>query len=450
MPLVLDDNDSHTKIIKKIAPNSTILEFGPAHGVMSKYLFKVLNCEIYAVENDSIAAQAVSPFCKKVLIEDIESYTWEKEFKGMLFDHIILADVLEHLYDPWEVLKRVKCFLKSNGTVLISLPNIAHNSIIINLLKDKCEYRATGLLDNTHIRFFTKHSIDKMVHDCNYNIHSIDAVFCHPENTEFGNSYQEFNIGTVSTFLARNYGHVYQFVYEISQTSNHFQSSQLSLKEPNYIEIFYDTGSGYTTRECLKSYSLIEGIVNFPTNITIKSIRLDPSNRSGMIIKKDVVLKIEGLDGMIYDCQILDWIGFQEKNDGLMVCNGNDPQLILSVPTPNPVRLFYHLPYYSLYQAIDQLEIACIPSEDMTSKFILRDIQHNILSDVVADSEELKNDIFPLLVKIRLADGAAKIMSLESQLLEASGKIQSYSNFMDQLRAKKIVVFILKLFGITI
>jgi glycosyltransferase involved in cell wall biosynthesis len=77
-------------------------------------------------------------------------------------DCLIYGDVLEHLYDPWAVLRHHRSWLKEDGMVVVCIPNVQHWSIIIGLLKGQWEYQDQGLLDRTHIRFFTLDSIKKL------------------------------------------------------------------------------------------------------------------------------------------------------------------------------------------------------------------------------------------------------------------------------------------------
>lgn len=277
IPLILDDNNSHTKIIKRISSGSLVLEFGPAHGVMSQYLVENMGCTVYAVEYDQTAANDAAKFCKKIVVGSIEDYIWEQEFAGMQFDHIIFADVLEHLYNPWEVLKRVRPFLKVRGSVLISLPNIAHNAIIMNLLEDKFEYRPTGLLDNTHVRFFTKSSIDIMVEDCGYITKAIDAVFIQPQNTEFSQSYKNFNRDTVRSLTLKPNGHVYQFIYEVLNKDDVDDVvCQENLIEPFIVKVFYDTGSNFNEIESKMQYCVSgDNTIDLLADNAIERIRVD-------------------------------------------------------------------------------------------------------------------------------------------------------------------------------
>lgn len=91
------------------------------------------------------------------------------------YDLILCLDVLEHLYDPWQLLSTLKKSLKPNGTVLASIPNVQHWSVVKMLLAGKWTYTKAGLMDQTHIRFFTEKSIRRMFESAGFTIHNIDG-----------------------------------------------------------------------------------------------------------------------------------------------------------------------------------------------------------------------------------------------------------------------------------
>jgi 2-polyprenyl-3-methyl-5-hydroxy-6-metoxy-1,4-benzoquinol methylase len=94
-----------------------------------------------------------------VAVADVESD--RLPFEEREFDCIILADILEHLYNPWDTLKRLSSFLKDNGYILLSIPNIKYAHILRRLIfHDEWTYGEEGILDNTHIRFFTLKEIE--------------------------------------------------------------------------------------------------------------------------------------------------------------------------------------------------------------------------------------------------------------------------------------------------
>ncbi len=134
-----------------------ILEVGCACGAT---LLELKNwyphAELHGIELNPNAAEVASAFAN-VRTGNIE--TMDMDMPLEYFDYIIFADVLEHLVEPWNVLRNVMPYLKENGKVLASIPNVAHYSVIRDLLKGHWTYTDKGLLDITHLRFFTREGI---------------------------------------------------------------------------------------------------------------------------------------------------------------------------------------------------------------------------------------------------------------------------------------------------
>ena len=132
--------------------------------------------EVVGVELDIDAAEKARKVLDKVIAGNIE--TIDLPFEQKYFDCIVYGDVLEHLMDPWALLKRHKAFLKPKGYVLASIPNIAHYRIIKMLKKHEWNYQEAGILDECHIRFFTIKSIKRMFEDAGFNIRAVDYIIC--------------------------------------------------------------------------------------------------------------------------------------------------------------------------------------------------------------------------------------------------------------------------------
>lgn len=109
----------------------------------------------------------------KVFIFDVEKV---KLPKLDAYDVIIFGDILEHLRDPWSVLAKFKQCLKENGRVMISVPNIATWNLRLGLLFGKFHYTKTGLMDETHIRFFTSKTAKQLVLRSGYRIVKFDVT----------------------------------------------------------------------------------------------------------------------------------------------------------------------------------------------------------------------------------------------------------------------------------
>lgn len=323
--LDLDTRNSLSLIISRIEPNSIVLEFGPANGRMTKYLKEQLNCKIYAVEIDENSANDAEKYCEKILINDVENYTWLEEYKNLAFDYIIFADVLEHLYNPEKVLTKSVSLLKDNGSILLSVPNIAHNAIIMELLNDQFTYRNIGLLDNTHIRFFTKNTLEKLIENANLKINFETGSYARPDLTEFNYNYDDFDEGIVNNLINRKFGEVYQFVIEAKKDST---LKVVNFKNEEIANLYYDTNLGFNETEKIQSsYSLDNNkiVFDFKNSVeNINMIRIDPLEQS-LSIKINSV-KINNLENY----KLLTHNGIVRMNNEIVFLH-NDPQIFLNV-----------------------------------------------------------------------------------------------------------------------
>jgi len=160
-----------------------VLEVGPATGYVTEAL-KERGCRVVAIEIDPVAAELAAGFCERMLIGDIETLDLDRLLKGELFDVIMFGDVLEHLVDPGRVLHDVGRFLKPSGRLVVSVPNVAHGSIRLGLLNGRFDYVDTGLLDRTHLRFFTKDSFEALLRTAGFEIEEFRRVLIDPFSAE--------------------------------------------------------------------------------------------------------------------------------------------------------------------------------------------------------------------------------------------------------------------------
>ena len=163
-----DPGSTHSKIVSLVPPATRVLEFGCATGYMSQVLKDRLGCTVVGVEIDPEAAALAEEHTERVIVGDAEKIDYAAELAGEEFDVVLLADVLEHLKEPADVLRRVRPFVAENGVVVASIPNIAHASVRLALLGGEFRYREWGLLDDTHLRFFTRASIQDMFEETGY------------------------------------------------------------------------------------------------------------------------------------------------------------------------------------------------------------------------------------------------------------------------------------------
>ena len=165
-----DPASTHSKIVSLVPPATRVLEFGCATGYMSQVLKDRLGCTVIGVEIDRDAAAIAEQHTERVIVGDAEKIDYAAELAGEEFDVVLFADVLEHLKEPADVLRRVRPFVAANGVVVASIPNIAHASVRLALLGGEFRYREWGLLDDTHLRFFTRASIQDLFEETGYTV----------------------------------------------------------------------------------------------------------------------------------------------------------------------------------------------------------------------------------------------------------------------------------------
>lgn len=214
--LNINGNDPYALILNKIKSKSTILEFGPYKGRAAKYLKEILDCKVYAVESDGEAAKECSKYTEEILVSDIEAYEWIKKWENIRFDGMIFADVLEHLRKPEDVLRKARQLLKLDGSIYISIPNITHNSIIINMINNKFNYTSAGILDQTHIHFWGYDNFIKQIYKAGMVPVTQEATYCGMDN-EAGADYSQISPVMHQELMKRRYGHIYQFVFELKK-----------------------------------------------------------------------------------------------------------------------------------------------------------------------------------------------------------------------------------------
>lgn len=190
-PIDPDSEASAAKVIRLVGNGKYVLELGAATGSTSRVLTE-RGCRVVGVELDPYGAALASAFCEDVLVTDLDRTDLVEMLAGEQFDVVVAADVLEHLRDPGSVLTAVRSLLAPDGCVVASIPNIAHGDVRLALLGGSFDYRESGLLDRTHLRFFTDETMRQLFRSCGYAIESVDRVI-----VEVGRSEVGFNRKTV-------------------------------------------------------------------------------------------------------------------------------------------------------------------------------------------------------------------------------------------------------------
>jgi tetratricopeptide (TPR) repeat protein len=148
---------------------------------------------VAGIELNANAANAAKDVLDDVVHGDIEKITLP--YSDNSFDCILFADVLEHLINPLSALIKVRRLLKKGGTVVASIPNVQFHGVIHQLIEGNWTYEKEGILDETHLRFFTYKEIEKIFSQAGYSIQKVEEVL-DPQYDKFSlNNNTDLNFG---------------------------------------------------------------------------------------------------------------------------------------------------------------------------------------------------------------------------------------------------------------
>ncbi|MBD1862952.1 MULTISPECIES: glycosyltransferase [Trichocoleus] len=171
----LDDNNSHKKMLQLIGNNKHVIDFGCATGYLAQFLSQ-RGCKVTGIEVNPEAAKTAENYCEQVIVADLDLVSLAEILPEKKFDVAVFGDVLEHLRNPWQLLKATIQLLKPDGYIVASIPNISHGAIRLALLKGRFEYSQLGILDDTHLRFFTHETVKKLFEDTGYFVDCLERT----------------------------------------------------------------------------------------------------------------------------------------------------------------------------------------------------------------------------------------------------------------------------------
>lgn len=152
-------------------PPSNVLELGCGEGVFGATLKKLFGCRVVGLEASAKAAAKAALVLDTVHVVNIEAFDFER--LSETFDLVIANDVLEHLINPWNLLSCIRSIIKQDGCFVASIPNMRCYKVLLGLLfKGEWAYCDAGILDRSHLRFFTQKSMRQLFIDSGYTVES--------------------------------------------------------------------------------------------------------------------------------------------------------------------------------------------------------------------------------------------------------------------------------------
>jgi 2-polyprenyl-3-methyl-5-hydroxy-6-metoxy-1,4-benzoquinol methylase len=157
------------RILEFYGGEKRVLDIGCGSGLLGKTIKSAnANAIVYGIDYSEAARSSASKVLDRYDALDLDSEVLPQY--DSLFDLIIMGDVLEHLKRPDNLLARLHALLTPQGSVVISVPNVAHFRIRKTLLAGRFRYTDTGILDRTHLKFFTRETLYQMISSCGYTV----------------------------------------------------------------------------------------------------------------------------------------------------------------------------------------------------------------------------------------------------------------------------------------
>ena len=173
----------------KIIPRNVqyLLEVGCSSGALARE-YKIINpnCHYKGMEIQDSYAELAKRYCDSIVVGDIEcqdEFFWDANAKIQCW---IFADVLEHLKNPWECLKKIYNVIPEDGSVIACIPNIQHWSVPVNISLGNFRYQDIGLMDKTHLRWFTRRTIIELFESSGFDvIELVPRIYDEPLREKF-------------------------------------------------------------------------------------------------------------------------------------------------------------------------------------------------------------------------------------------------------------------------
>lgn len=301
-------DDSLSLIACQVRRGSRILDLGTGSGALGRHLAATLACAVDGVTYNTAEAELARDAYRTLHVADLDSCDLTKLFNDERYDHIICADVLEHLKQPDRVLAACSRLLADGGTLLVSIPNAAYAGLVAELLQGEFRYREEGLLDATHLRFFTHSSLLRFLSEAGWCATKIRSVRLSLEASEFRTAFDSLPPAVARYLLAMPRGLDYQFIVEARLAASLAGDKPIvaDLGETGdaqarfSAQLFVKHAEGYSEQR----KQVVHGIVGehdqtlaltLPADAALTGLRVDPADRPGFLKLREIrILDAEG------------------------------------------------------------------------------------------------------------------------------------------------------------
>ncbi|MPT07146.1 MAG: methyltransferase domain-containing protein [Delftia sp.] len=289
----LNERTSLSVLAGHVRAQAHILDLGCGSGALGAFLAEHKQCVCDGVTLSQEEARHAAPFYRHVHVADLEDCDLDQLFGDARYDYIVCADVLEHLRQPERILAACRKRLTPEGRLLISVPNAGYSGLVAELLHGEFRYREEGLLDRTHLRFFTRRSLSRFLAEQGWQVDDIDTIERALPESEFRVAYDSLPPAVARHLLATPDALAYQFITSAAPVAQ-AQAIEPPVNYPQAHALFtaqlYMARAGRYDEESKLSTTGIIGqarqTLRFALpdhNTSLSHLRLDLADRPGFI-----------------------------------------------------------------------------------------------------------------------------------------------------------------------
>ena len=278
-----------------VTPGARVLDLGTGSGALGRFLQSHGTSEVDGVTYNAAEADAARPGYRHIVVADLDEGGWAQHFAGTRYDFIVCADVLEHLKRPEQVLAACRDLLAPAGRLLISIPNVAYSGLVAELLSGEFAYREEGLLDSTHLRFFTHRSLLRFLAQEGWAVDQVERIARALHESEFQIAFDSLPPAVARHLLAGPEALTYQFIVVAGPAAAGSAVAAPALPSPTQAhatfsaELYLADAAGYDEQRKLRQSAAI-GVERQTLHFTLPDdgraltgLRLDPADRPGFV-----------------------------------------------------------------------------------------------------------------------------------------------------------------------
>ena len=284
--------DSLSIIAKLISPNQTLLDLGMGAGGLGQYLSKSRQLVADGVTLNPAEAQLARTWYRRAMVADLDQSDLVALIGDQRYDVIVCADVLEHLKAPDKLLAQCKALLSPGGRLITSVPNAGYCGLLAELMGGDFRYRPEGLLDNTHLRFFTRRSLHRFFGENGWATRSVVTTRRELIESEFKAEFDQLPPAVARHLLALPDALSYQFVSvlqpgdAVSRDTDRAQSegadrALFSLQLYLAVDGVFDEATKLVTHGHIGVATQTLSFSVAASQTPYSRIRLDPADRPG-------------------------------------------------------------------------------------------------------------------------------------------------------------------------